>query len=211
MASKSAGLIIEVCQRYLGRALTQDEQLQCEELNLNWYTNAILGYVEGLIKKKSPKNFDFVYYPIMNGLLRGAYRRHDILYLRDRMKQVYLKLHAFVGDGMSNAELEACIFMAEDCSDKEIDSALAVARLKGVHHLKYVRAVIEGNRKAVSRRAMQTKLRRFVPTEHERRERVSVPMVPAIREAWRHRLNDAKEKIRLVEAELNAQNRSNRE
>ncbi|MFA5936704.1 MAG: hypothetical protein WC822_02385 [Candidatus Paceibacterota bacterium] len=207
MPSKVALLIVQKCEEYLERELTHDEQIKCEELNINYHTNAILAYIDGLIRKEAPRDFGLVYHAIMNGLLRGAYRRHDLIHIEGRFKEVYDRLHSFVGDGMSNAELEAVIFMAEDCTNKEMEAAIAVARMRGVHHIKYVRAVIEGNRRAVSKHAL-SKQNKFVPTEHEKAKRIDVPRVDVVRTAWRHRLEEARAKVLLVKAELNARKKS---
>lgn len=206
MPSKAGLIIADKIQQYLERALTEEELIKCDELNLNYYTQAILGYVSGLIKKNSPKDFEIVYTAIMNGLLRGAYRRHDLIYIRGRLETIYRRMHALTGDGMSNSELEAIIFLAEDCTDKEIDAAIAVARNRGINHIKYVRAVVEGNRKAVSRSAAK-RFKKFVPVEYEERTKVSVPRVDVIREQWKRRLAKTRSKIELAKAELNTRNR----
>lgn len=204
MPSKSALVIEQKLEQYLGRALTQDESLKTEELNINWYTSAVCSYIDGMMRKGAPKDFDLVYTPIMNGLLRGAYRRRDIIKITGRFREVYLRLHQLTGDGMTNGELESVIFLAESCTNKEIDAAIAVARARGVSHVNYIRAVIEGNRKAASRAHAAKDFKQFVPNEYGKKEAIGVPRVDAIREGWLRKIADAKEKIELSKAELNA-------
>lgn len=208
MPSSAANLIAAKTEEYLGEALTADQLIQCEELNLNYFTGPIIRYIDGLIKKNAPKDFGLVYHAIMNGVMRGALRRNDLIYLKDRMREVYERLHKFVGDDFSQGELESIIFMAEDCSDREINAALSVARSRNVHHLKYVRAVIENNRRAASRGRKD--LKAYQPKEYEKLRKSYVPRVDAIREGWRRRLGEVHERIELTKAELNARKNADR-
>lgn len=206
MPSKSALEVIGRAQEWLDRALTTEEQYQCEELILNYYTRSVVRFVSGFIKKSTPQDFRLLYHPVMNGMLRGAYRRHDIIYMKDRMKEVYDKIQTFVGDGMSDKELESVIFMADDCTDKEIDSAIVASRVKGVHHAGYVRAIIEGNRRAATKhiKAVNPNRKKFVPPSYLAPAEGTVPRVDAIRDSWRNRVRSAKSKIEETNAELNA-------
>lgn len=206
MPSKSALLIGRRCEIFLGRALSAEELTGCEEIALNYYPNAIERYIDGMTKKKAPQDFNLVYYPIMNGVIRGALRRHDIIYMRGRFKEVYDRVVPFIGDGFSDPELESIIYMAETCSNIEIDGAINVARIRGIHHARYIRAVIDNNRrKAHYDLHKQGKIREYVPPDYlVDPPKRNFPHVRAIRIAWQRKVLKAKSEIDQVEAELNA-------
>jgi hypothetical protein len=207
MASTGANLISEKMAEYLGQPLTEEQLLKCEELNLNYFTNAVLGYIKGLIRKKAPKMFELVYDAILGGVLRGALRRHDIIYLRGAMLDTYNKLSAFVGDGMGEGELSDIIALAENCTARELDAAIQAARISGGQHVAYVRAIIDKNRRAASRSRAISNKKKFIPSEYIATGIGGVPRVDLIRDLWKERIRNAEEMIEINNTELNLRRR----
>lgn len=186
--------------------MTDSEYMKCEELALNFYPGVVLSYVNGLMRRGTPRDFRLVYHPIMRGVLRGAYRRHDIINMEGRFRKVYDRLHEYVGDGMSDGELSSLIWLAENATDADIEAAIAAARYKGVVNVSYVKAIIEGNRRSVLRKPV--KLGRKIVVDEVSLPTKAIPRVSFIREAWRRRLNEAGKRIEVVQAELNATRRT---
>lgn len=209
MPSATALRIELKAREFLNRELTRGERLQCEELALNLYPKALIAYVDRLIRRKvNPKSFSLIYQPARNVVFRYSHRRSDWIYMKGRMGNVYARVGEFVGDGFSERELDAIVFLADDCTQAELDAAIAYARGRGIHSVAYLKACILGNRKRYMLGAVRSgKLQQYIGDVKEIKELLigaQVPRIDKLRDLWRFRVRGTVEKLKLVEAELNA-------
>lgn len=209
MPSATALRIAIKASEFLRRELNGHEQEMCEELALNLYPKAVIQYIDRLTRKKAPKQFSMIYQPCKNMLIRWSRRRDDWICMKGRMRNVYNKVGQFVGDGFSERELDSIIFLSDDCSDAEIDAAIAYSRGRGIHNASYLKAVILGNRKRYTLGAIRRgKLAQYIPEVATLRALDvgirKVPNIDRIRDLWRFRVRQAVDKIELIQAELNA-------
>lgn len=144
--TRSGSLIKEKFEALVRRDLTPEEALKCEELALNYFTGPILTYLEREAKRPVLAMFESVYAALNNGKVRGAQRSVRRIELLGRLSIVFKKLDLFK-PGMSDGEALAVIEMADKFKDSHIDRAIAIARSRGVQHVRYVLQVCVGNEK----------------------------------------------------------------
>jgi len=196
-------------QEFIARELTRGERLQCEELALNLYPRAVIQYIDRLIRRKAkPNTFSLIYQPARNMVFRYSHRRNDWIYMRGRMLSVYQRVGEFCGDGFSESELDAIVFLVDDCSPAEIDTAITYARGRGIHSAAYLKACILGNRKRYTLNAVHRgKLAQYIPDVESIKAIVvpaRVPRIDKLRDLWRFRVRKTNDRLKLIEAELNA-------
>lgn len=212
MASRAARLIQARIEQFLLRKLTREEVIKCEEMNLKTFATAVITFINSKEKKGTPKEFRFIYEPIMRGKLYGAVKRQVSLRLTGRFAKVYERFDEFVGDGMGNGELEAVVAMAGDYSDEEIDAAICVAEARGIRRIPYVRGIIDGNRRAASvviKRSTAKPISSLPDyTDRSHWTRI-VPCVQTIRERWAEKMKEAAAEAELLQAEKKAARRIN--
>lgn len=197
MPSVYANMIARAITDAIGRPLTADESLRCEELGLNIFANGAIHFINTLARSmkrqgKRPK-FEHFYEPLMDGIVAWATKtlpRDRFRFDTKDKRDIYALMHAFIGNGFSQGQLGNIIWMIEHCTAKEVSLAMRSAEYRGTIHSGYVRAIIAQNRRrAVVKLASSDP--RFAHLTDERKEYVSnvgLPNVKEIQDRWIFRI-----------------------
>jgi hypothetical protein len=153
MASLLAVQLRHKLEAYLGRELTVRQVKKVEEIILNfkpWYPTRFLEALEETLSHESTRqrNWGLFYFPLyaVAKAFRGYTRRSNMVYLRGRLRRVYDQCDALGGDGYGEKDLSAILFLAGECTDKEIHHTFTIARTYGLRTIRHLRGIILKNR-----------------------------------------------------------------
>lgn len=198
MPSFHANEIIRTCQDVLGRQLDINEKLMCEEIVINVFPGAakrhIKSFASSLGKKGKQIRFDYLYEPIMNGIIVGAMKtkkENRFKFDTPAKKQIYAAMHSYLGTDFSIGELEDIVWFTKHSTLQELQTAIQVAEHHGVVNCAYVRAIIVGNRRkaAAQLKAQDSRFKKL--TDDPPDVLTGVPNVKSLQDAWTKRLKAA--------------------
>lgn len=209
MPSDSANRIIESCQNVIGRELTDNEKIQCEEMAANVFSGAIvryLGFLDKSMRKGTRKrpSFTNIYFPVIRGALIGARRRPDgkqFFFDTVAKRQIYARMHMYLGDGFSQTDLEAIIWLCTFVTPQDVQSAIDVAAFKGIRNGQYVRSIVVGNRRRATAQLAHHNAKYKKITSDPPDISIGVPDVVSLQRSWQRKLKDAIEREKTSRAE----------
>lgn len=153
MASLLAVQLRHRIEAYLGRGLTIRQVKHCEEIVINLKPWVPLRYLEGLTRalgkdRQSMRNWGMFYFPLyaLASEFRGFVRRKDFIFLKGRVHRIYRKCDLMAGDGFGEKDLDAVLFLVDECTDPEIETTFTIARTYGLRTLRHLRGIILKNR-----------------------------------------------------------------
>jgi hypothetical protein len=153
MASKLAVQLRHRLEAYLSRGLSIHQVHRCEEIVINFRPWVPLRYLDALVKAlgdhhRTSRNWGMFYYPLyaMGHSFRGYFRRSDLVFIRGRFRRIYEKCDLLAGSEFEEKDLAAILFLANNCTDKEIHGAFTIARTYGLRTLRHLRGIVLKNR-----------------------------------------------------------------
>jgi hypothetical protein len=192
MPSRNASRVVIRLEQFLGRKLSNHEVILCEEMVYNVYVNAVTSYIDRLSKKKVARTFAAIYFPIINGTTKNAWKRNDVYHMTPHVEKLYWRLHDLLEPNFSEHEFEHILWLA-DVEEKELDDAISFIRARGIHSAAYMRAMILQKRERERKEAPKQAIASVLP---------NVALRPAVdlersRTSW-------KRKAEIAEVELHA-------
>lgn len=209
MPSDNANRVIELVAKLIDRELTAEEKLNCENMVYNVFTGPICRYVGCMIKsvhKKNKKrpNFPNIYFPIINGVMVGARRKEgkdQFFFDSDVKRQVYARVHMYLGDGFSASDLDCIVWLATHTTPGEVQSAIDAATFKGIRNACYVRSIVVGNRRRATAQLAAHNTKYAKITDDPPNISIGVPDVMSLQKNWQRKLKDAVDHQRTTNAE----------
>ena len=191
MPSTPALEIANASKLAIGRQLTREELLSCEELAINVYPNAIIRYIK--LARVKNGDFGYIFAPIFNGIIIGAKRRERndrFRFSTQGSRDVYYILDSYLGSGYSLNELDEVVWLSLHATLTEIRLAIEAAKKTGIIHAAYIKAIILGNRRRATQRLEMTRRPKItngldLPT--------GVPDVKGLQDKWTRKLKSAVE------------------
>ncbi len=199
MMSRPGQQLAAKIQERVGRNLTSTEQRMCEEMVMNFYTNALLRFADRFVRP--PATIEAFYFSVMNGHLHGANRRFELVRLTGRLGEVFDRIVAYAGEGISQTALEDIVEIAYASTDAEIIQAIDRARAACICSVGYVKAIIF-RRRQKTMKLPHTEERRAEPVH---KKAASDPVVQQAKTTWKKKLDEAQAEHELTRAEQAAQ------
>lgn len=153
MASLLAVQLRKKVEAFLGRGLKPGLVWKCEELIINFKPWVPQRYLEGLSEnlentRVTMRNWGIFYFPLyaMAKSFRGFARRDTFYFLKGSLAGLYQRCDLMAGDGFGEKDLSAILFLANECTNPEIEIAFTTARITGLRTIRHLRGIILANR-----------------------------------------------------------------
>jgi len=141
MPSYSADKVIPEIENYISRKLTREELFLTEEMVLNYYSSAIIKFINISNRHELPRCFDFIYASIMSGKLWGAKKNTSKLHLGMTFKTIHDRLDRYLPRIISDREFMAMYTISHQCDENEFEYAFKQAAYRNIFNPSYILAI----------------------------------------------------------------------